>query len=86
MGFHIPPSTLWEQLVAERQAEQEQADKMEQALRNCLILATRNMRREGGGDWEHVIRFCKEAGVVPSFLRGQTINAIILDDAAEMRE
>jgi hypothetical protein len=83
MGFHLKPPTLWEQLADERQAEKEQAEKMERSLRNCLMLATRNMRKEGG-DWEHIIRFCKEAGVEPSFLRGQAINHIILDDDAEM--
>lgn len=62
---------LQEQLwVAERRSKQELQ------LRNCMALALRQQRRaerEGRQDlveaWEHILRFCKDAGVEPSPLR-----------------
>lgn len=56
-------------------ANEEQVRRMELALRNCLAMAGR-MLRKGGVDadpaWEHVVRFCKEAGVEPNILREST--------------
>lgn len=45
--------------------------KLRQALRNCLLLAMRESRRQNTRGWEHIIRFCKEVGVEPSPLRGE---------------
>lgn len=41
------------------------------ALRNCMLLAMRRLHKGSTeiADWEHVIRFCKEAGVEPSPMR-----------------
>lgn len=48
--------------------------KMRRALENCRMLAVRQARRakRAGNDpsaWEHVVRFCGDAGVVGSILR-----------------
>jgi hypothetical protein len=42
---------------------------MDNALRNCLLLAMRNLHREKSEDWSAIMRFCREAGVEPSPLR-----------------
>lgn len=41
----------------------------ENALRNCLLFAMRQSRKQNTGGWESIIRFCKEGGVEPSPLR-----------------
>ena len=54
-------------------------ETLERALRNCLAMAVR-MQRRGvprhheqvsipGDPWTDIVRFCAEAGVVPSILR-----------------
>lgn len=43
--------------------------EMDSALRDCLLLAMRNSRKQHSGGWEQIIRFCKQAGVEPSPLR-----------------
>lgn len=41
-------------------------DKVYTALRNCYALAKRHRDEP---DWEHVVRFCHEAGISDSPLR-----------------
>lgn len=45
------------------------------ALRNVLMLARREKRRPGSTPdaLDHMIRFCREAGVVPTVLREQPV-------------
>ena len=47
------------------------ADKAYRSLRNVLMLARREKRRPGStpNAMDHMIRFCREAGVVPTILR-----------------
>ncbi len=60
----------------ERELEEENK-RLHLALRNCLALAQRQLRRAlttGASrvvrqDWTHIVRFCAEAGVKPTFLR-----------------
>ena len=42
------------------------------ALRNCYAYARRMHGRTGSDDWAHIIRFCENAGLKPSPLRGST--------------
>lgn len=56
--------------------------ELEIALRNCRMLAQREIRRHEGGDarkptgittlaaWKHILRFCEEVGITGSILRG----------------
>jgi hypothetical protein len=45
-------------------------DDLRRALRNCLTLATKKIKRAASkGDWPDIVRFCADAGVVPSPLR-----------------
>jgi hypothetical protein len=46
------------------------AEKAELALRNVLALANRDVRKVAPQLAEHLVRFCREAGVEPSILRG----------------
>ena len=60
-------------------ALQEEVKRLRLGLGNCLMWAMRQRRRHrigkarpgelNGEDWDHIIRFCKEAGVAPSPLR-----------------
>jgi len=50
---------------------EEDAERQHNALRNCLLLAMRNAHRQRGSDWEHIIRYCTEAGCGPSPLRAE---------------
>lgn len=54
-------------VMAENAHYKQVAADRESALRNCLLLAMRQARRDS--DWEHIIRFCREGGVEPSPLR-----------------
>ena len=58
----------YRELGAHCAAAETASDALQLSLRNCLLLA---MRRAHAGDegWKHIIRFCSEAGVVPSPLR-----------------
>lgn len=46
-------------------------NKLELGLRNCLAMAQRQIRANPASAeaWLHVVRFCKDAGVVPQILR-----------------
>jgi len=55
-------------------------DKEIRALRNIRMVAARQINRHNGGratldgsyaDWKHVLRFCEDAGIIGSILRGQ---------------
>lgn len=48
--------------------------RMENALRNCMMLANRRLHRGAveQADWESILRFCAEAGIRPSPLRDAT--------------
>jgi len=46
--------------------------ELEKALDNCRLLAMRKAHREPSTDWEHIIRFCTEAGRGPSPLRADS--------------
>ena len=58
----------WENQLA---AAQRETHRLELALQNCRTLAARRSRK--GGDekewWEHILRFCKDAGIKGSILR-----------------
>lgn len=48
--------------------------RLQGALRNCLLLAIRQLHVKhpdslGAENWRHILRFCKEGGVEPSPLR-----------------
>lgn len=45
--------------------------KLQLGLDNCRLLAMRNAHKQRGSDWEHIIRFCTEAGRGPSPLRAE---------------
>lgn len=48
----------------------DQRHLIEAALRNCLSLALSERRRVGAsGGWDHIVRFCRSAGIEPSILR-----------------
>ena len=44
-----------------------EAEALRNGLKNCMLLAARH--RKEIGDWQHIIRFCIEAGVQMSPLR-----------------
>jgi len=47
-----------------------QLAKANLALRNCRALASRNTARKGSfDDWQHILRFCEEAGIKAEILR-----------------
>jgi uncharacterized Zn finger protein (UPF0148 family) len=54
-------------VMAENAHYKQFAADRESALRNCLLLAMRQARKDS--DWKHIIRFCREGGVEPSPLR-----------------
>ncbi|MBX6381496.1 MAG: hypothetical protein IRZ07_00775 [Microbispora sp.] len=54
-------------VMAENAYYKQLAADRESALRNCLLLAMRQARKDS--DWKHIIRFCREGGVEPSPLR-----------------
>lgn len=58
-------------LANQRNAALERAERAELQLRNVLALATRIKRRGHGAptDADHLIRFCREAGIEPQILR-----------------
>lgn len=45
-------------------------DSQAKSLRNCYLLAAREFHKSKDPNWEYVMRFCKEGGIVPSPLRG----------------
>ena len=47
------------------------AARLEAALRDCRMLAVATRIRRGDPDWQHIVRFCREAGVDGSVLRTQ---------------
>ena len=49
---------------------QEENYKLKLALRNCRALASRNTTQPND-DWHHVIKWCEEAGIKASLLRGR---------------
>lgn len=66
----------WEEDGTELAVLRPRAEQMERSLRNVLALATRMKRRlvhhkpeNVIADCDHLIRFCREAGVEPSVLR-----------------
>lgn len=55
---------------------EEDAERQHKALRNCLLLAMRNLHVKhpdslAAKNWEAILRFCKEGGVEPSPLRAE---------------
>jgi hypothetical protein len=43
--------------------------KLKGALRDCLLLAMRELHKNPDSQFKHVLRFCERAGVTPSPLR-----------------
>lgn len=48
--------------------------ELELALRNCLALARQqqNKNTNDNEQWTHVIRFCRDVGIVPNILRNKS--------------
>lgn len=67
--------------LSEARDEIKGLEGVEKALRNCQMVAAREVRRHDTGKaikatamtyaaWKHILRFCEEAGVLGSILRG----------------
>lgn len=59
-----------------------QIERMELALRNVLAMSAK-LRKKDPELHKHLDRFCEEAGVQRSVLRGQTKYAVYIDDSHE---
>lgn len=72
VGAAMPTFEVIAAALALAQPERASRDKLELALRNCLAMAVR-MQRQGvclpANPWADIVRFCAEAGVVPTILR-----------------
>lgn len=58
-------------LLAEVASLREKVEKYEYALRNCRLMASREFHKTKGESWDHVLRFCRDAGIEGSILREQ---------------
>lgn len=57
-------------LLDENDHHQEVINSRTKALRNCSALAIRRNRKAEEQGWNEIIRFCEDAGVYGSILRG----------------
>ena len=65
--------TSHDEIVAAMELAANHINRQTEALGNCLMLAMRRSRASHIDfvHWQHIIRFCKEAGVEPSPLRSE---------------